>query len=124
MSNSRIDRRRFVATAAAAAATGTLKPGTLGGLESTLGVPAPPPSPIQPPQQQQPPPPVPLGNGEPPALQFQAYPGGTGALMEKLWRDNGGNPFERTAIDIERWSGPVPPPKRTSPSSPCTASRR
>jgi len=28
--------------------------------------------------------------------------------MEKLWRDTGGNPFERTAIDIERWSGPVP----------------
>ena len=29
-------------------------------------------------------PPVALGNGEPPALQFQPYPGGTGALMEKL----------------------------------------
>ena len=28
--------------------------------------------------------------------------------MEKLWRENGGNPFERTEIDLERWSGPVP----------------
>ena len=108
MSKRRIDRRRFVTTAAAAAAAGTLKPGTLGGFESSLDAAAPSAAPVQPPQQQEPPPPVPLGNGEPPALQFQAYPGGTGSLMEKLWRDGGGNPFERTAIDIERWSGPVP----------------
>ena len=40
---------------------------------------------------------APLGNGEPPAFQFQAYPGGTGALMEKLWAESGGNPFERVA---------------------------
>ena len=37
---------------------------------------------------------VPLGNGEPPALHFQACPGGTGALMERLWRESAGNPFE------------------------------
>ena len=102
-----IERRRFLATAAAAATAGTLRPGTLGGSESFPGVAAPSALPLQAPQQE-PPPPIPLGNGEPPALQFQAYPGGTGALMEKLWRDSGGNPFERTAIDIERWSGPVP----------------
>jgi hypothetical protein len=28
--------------------------------------------------------PLALGNGEAPALQFQAYPGGTGALMEEI----------------------------------------
>ena len=102
-----IERRRFLATAAAAATAGSLRPETLGGSESSPGVPVPPTLPIQTPQQD-PPPPAPLGNGEPPALHFQAYPGGTGALMEKLWRNTDGDPFERTAIDIERWSGPVP----------------
>ena len=51
---------------------------------------------------------IPLGNGEPPAFQFQAYPGGTGALMEKLWRDTGENPFERRPIEIPPREGPVP----------------
>ena len=102
-----IERRRFLATAAAAATAGTLRPETLGGSESSPGVAAPSALPLQAPQQE-PPPPIPLGNGEPPALQFQAYPGGTGALMEKLWRDSGDSPFERTEIDIERWSGQVP----------------
>ena len=50
---------------------------------------------------------IPLGNGEPPALQFQAWPGGTGALLEKYWRA-GMNPFEKTSIDVEPWEGPVP----------------
>ena len=94
-----MERRRFLATAAAAAAAGGLDPTALAGTEAA-GVPQTPP--------QEAPPPVPLGNGEPPALQFQAYPGGTGALMEKMWHETGGNPFERTEIAIERWSGPVP----------------
>lgn len=51
---------------------------------------------------------APLGNGEPPAFQFQAYPGGTGALMEKLWLESGGNPFERHPIEIAAWEGAVP----------------
>ena len=114
-----IERRRFLATAAASAAAGTLRPESLDaaalpgaathpGAATTHPGTAPlsPPAPQAP--QQQAPPPVPLGNGEPPALQFQAYPGGTGALMEKLWHETGGNPFERTEIGIERWSGPVP----------------
>ncbi len=58
--------------------------------------------------QQSAPPPIPLGNGEPPALQFQAYPGGTGALMEKLIRERGAKAFERTAFVVDKWSGPVP----------------
>jgi Asp-tRNA(Asn)/Glu-tRNA(Gln) amidotransferase A subunit family amidase len=49
-----------------------------------------------------------LRNGEAPALQFQAYPGGTGALLEKLWREVGGTPFRRETIEIEPWEGPVP----------------
>lgn len=51
---------------------------------------------------------VPLGNGEPPALQFQAYPGGTGALLERLWKEHDGAPFARTEIDLQPWTGPVP----------------
>ena len=50
----------------------------------------------------------PLGNGEPPAFQFQAYPGGTGALIEKLWVGADGNPFESYPIAIPTWEGEVP----------------
>jgi len=45
------------------------------------------PSPLTP--QQPATPPIPLGNGEPPATVFQAWPGGTGALMEKLAKEGG-----------------------------------
>ncbi len=58
--------------------------------------------------QQPPPPPVPLGNGEEPALQFQPYPGGTGALMEKLARERGRAAFDRTVFTVEPWKGTVP----------------
>ena len=51
---------------------------------------------------------IPLGNGEPPAFQFQAYPGGTGALIEKLWVGADGNPFENYPIGIPEWEGEVP----------------
>ena len=96
-----IARREFLRRAAATAAVAS---GVGGGAVLALA-PA-----VLPAQQQQPqePPPPPLGNGEPPALQFQAYPGGTGALLEKLWRESGGSPFERHPIQIERWRGPVP----------------
>jgi Asp-tRNA(Asn)/Glu-tRNA(Gln) amidotransferase A subunit family amidase len=53
-------------------------------------------------------PPIPLGQGDPPALQFQAYPGGTGALMEKLIKERGAAAFERRPIEVEPWTGPVP----------------
>lgn len=58
------------------------------------------------PQQQ--PPPVPLGNGEAPALQFQPYPGGTGAMMEKLARERGRAAFERSEFVVEPWRAAVP----------------
>jgi Asp-tRNA(Asn)/Glu-tRNA(Gln) amidotransferase A subunit family amidase len=49
-----------------------------------------------------------LGNGEAPALQFQPYPGGTGALMEKLVRQRGAAAFDRGTYEPEAWSGAVP----------------
>ena len=60
-------------------------------------------------QQQQPAtPPVPLGQGEAPALQFQPYPGGTGAAFEALMRERGAAAFERKVFQVEKWNGPVP----------------
>ena len=91
-----VDRRTFMLLSLAATAAGTL------GIDSTraqgAGAPA----------QQQQQPPVPLGNGEAPALQFQPYPGGTGAMMEKLARDRGRAAFERSVFTIGPWRGPVP----------------
>ncbi|CAN5901573.1 amidase [soil metagenome] len=49
-----------------------------------------------------------LGNGEPPAEQFMPYPGGTGALMEKLVREHGAKAFERSHFTLEKWSGVLP----------------
>jgi Asp-tRNA(Asn)/Glu-tRNA(Gln) amidotransferase A subunit family amidase len=95
-----LERRDFLKTAAMAAATGAITPSALLARESS------PARAIS--QERQEVPLVPLGNGEHPALVFQAYPGGTGALMEKLWREYDGNPFERTPIDVEPWTGPVP----------------
>ncbi|MFI5232344.1 MAG: amidase, partial [Gemmatimonadales bacterium] len=53
-------------------------------------------------------PPVPLENGEAPALQFQPYPGGTGAYMQKLAREHGKAAFDRATFTVEKWSGAVP----------------
>jgi Asp-tRNA(Asn)/Glu-tRNA(Gln) amidotransferase A subunit family amidase len=50
---------------------------------------------------------APLGNGEHPALVFQAYPGGTGSLYAK-WHAEGVDPFARTPIPIDPWTGGVP----------------
>lgn len=41
-------------------------------------------------------------------MTFQAWPSGTGALMEKLARENGKAAFERSTIEVEVWDGPVP----------------
>ncbi len=53
-------------------------------------------------------PPVPLGNGEPPALQFQPYPGGTSALMEKLVRERGAAAFNRGTYEPGPFTGSLP----------------
>ncbi|MCJ7630587.1 MAG: twin-arginine translocation signal domain-containing protein, partial [Longimicrobiales bacterium] len=83
-----VDRRHFLKLAASAAAATGLAPGAFGA-GTLLGQERPPTA-----TGQEAPPPVPLGNGEPPAFAFQAYPGGTGSLLEKMWREGGGSPFE------------------------------
>src|SRR5678815_3240001 len=45
-------------------------------------------------------PPPPLGNGEPVSWTFQPYPGGTGALMEKLVREHGVAAFQRSVFTL------------------------
>jgi Asp-tRNA(Asn)/Glu-tRNA(Gln) amidotransferase A subunit family amidase len=50
----------------------------------------------------------PLGNGEPPAEQFMPYPGGTGALMERLVREHGVKAFERSRFTVEKWTVALP----------------
>ena len=99
-----MDRRHFVFLSLAAAAASTLGAGT------ALAQPGPALAALggqRAPQQQQEPP-VPLGNGEPPALQFQPYPGGTGAMIEKLARERGRAAFDRAEFSVEPWSGAVP----------------
>ncbi len=49
-----------------------------------------------------------LGNGEAPAEQFMPYPGGTGALMEKLVKEHGASVFDRSSFNVAKWSGAVP----------------
>ncbi len=100
-------RRRFIRVAATAAAAGGLVSGP-GAAEAApphpregKGPPAGPGGPLWDD-------PVPLGNAEPPALQFQAYPGGTGALMEKLIRERGGHAFQTAPVEIPPWEGPEP----------------
>ncbi len=56
---------------------------------------------------QQPPPPE-LGNGEEISWTFMPYPGGTGALMDKLLRERGAAAFQRATFTVEPWTGPVP----------------
>jgi Asp-tRNA(Asn)/Glu-tRNA(Gln) amidotransferase A subunit family amidase len=102
-----LERRDFLRVAGAAAAAGALNSSALAA-DTALAAAAPrAPASVAPALPQQAPL-IPLGNGEPPALTFQPYPGGTGALMERLWREHGPRLFERTAIEIEPWAGPVP----------------
>jgi Asp-tRNA(Asn)/Glu-tRNA(Gln) amidotransferase A subunit family amidase len=94
-----LDRRGFVRNALGAAAlaavpssltaqSGTVPPATGRGADAT--------------------PPRPLGNGEPPAMVFQPYPGGTGSYLEKIARERGRDAFERERFTVEGWRGPVP----------------
>ncbi|RPJ54553.1 MAG: amidase, partial [Acidobacteria bacterium] len=94
------------ATAAGAFGADFARAQVVGGVAAGGAKPAQPaPSQAQAPP---PPPPVPLGNGEAPALQFQPYPGGTGAMMERLARERGRAAFDRAAFTVEPWRGPVP----------------
>lgn len=101
-----VERRDFLRAAVTAVAAGAMAPSELLAME---------PDPtaraelaravLQ--ERQDAPPPVPLGNGEHPALVFQAYPGGTGSLYKK-WHGQGLDPFRRHPIAIDPWVGPVP----------------
>src|SRR5215218_361974 len=64
--------------------------------------------PTPPPQAPQQPPLPPLGNGEPMSWTFQPYPGGTGALMEKLVRQHGPAAFQRATFTVPQWTAAVP----------------
>lgn len=93
-----VARRCFLKTAVAAGAAGALTPTSADETEAPVG-----------PASQDPPPPAALlGNSEPPAFHFQAWPGGTGALMERLWREHGSRAFERKAISVDAWRGAAP----------------
>ena len=101
-----IDRRHFVLVSLAAAAATALGADPVGAQEEqarriTAGS---GPAQVRPQRE----PPVPLGNGEPPALQFQPYPGGTGALMQKLVHERGAAAFDRGTYEPDPWTGTVP----------------
>jgi hypothetical protein len=91
-----VDRRQFVFMSLVSAAATAFGTAAVAKAQGTPGAA----------QTQQPP--LALGNGEAPALQFMPYPGGTGALMEKLARERGRNAFDRAVFRVEKWSGPVP----------------
>ncbi len=102
-----VDRRQFMfysLVAAAASTFGAPAAGAQSARASANGLGSLASGAAQPPQV----PPVPLGNGEAPAMQFMPYPGGTGALMEKVVRERGAAAFTRTPHAVEKWSGAVP----------------
>lgn len=88
--NSTTDRRKFLRAAITTAAVATIP----GDVSAQRGQEAPPPRP--------------LGQGEPPAMVFQPYPGGTGAYLEKIATERGRQAFERARFSVEPWRGPVP----------------
>jgi Asp-tRNA(Asn)/Glu-tRNA(Gln) amidotransferase A subunit family amidase len=49
-----------------------------------------------------------LGNSEPLSWTFEPYPGGTGALMEKLIAERGADAFRRSPFVVEQWNGSLP----------------
>ena len=93
-----LGRRQFMKVTALA---------TTGGLAQLVPAPQSKPAQQRPGAQTRPALPA-LGNAEPPAMEFQACPAGTGALMEQLVRQHGAAAFERATIDLEPWDAPVP----------------
>ena len=91
-----LERRDFLKAAAVAVAAGAVRPETLLAAEPKLQD-DPDFLDALAQQSQEGPPPVPLGNGEHPALVYQAYPGGTGSLYRK-WHAEGLDPFARHEI--------------------------
>ena len=92
-----MDRREFVFLSLVTAAASTFG---FGARAIAQGV-----APGQAPQQT---PLPPLGNGENLSWTFQPYPGGTGALMEKLVNERGAAAFHRAVFTVPKWTGAVP----------------
>jgi Asp-tRNA(Asn)/Glu-tRNA(Gln) amidotransferase A subunit family amidase len=99
-------RREFMFRSLAAAAATTFGAQAVLAQAATSTPAAAAPVPL--PQQPQAAPFFPLGNGEPPAEQFMPYPGGTGALMEKLVREHGAGAFARSSFAVERLRNSLP----------------
>jgi len=98
-SSGEVDRREFVFLTLAAAAATTFGFGSPALAQGAGGAG----------RGQQPQAPLPpLGNGEPVSWTFQPYPGGTGALMEKLIHERGAAAFARATFTVGPWTGPVP----------------
>jgi len=98
-SNGAFDRRQFVFMSLVTAAASTFGFGARALAQAPAGAA---------PQAPQQPPPPPLGNGDPVSWTFQPYPGGTGALMEKLINERGAAAFKRATFTVDPWTGPVP----------------
>jgi len=103
-----VDRRRFLKLAATVAAATGLAPAALPGAarlsaqgSAARAAAASAAAPLTRVQE-------PLGNGEPPAYTFQAWPGGTGDLMRQMFEQYGAAMFDRAEMTVEPWSGPVP----------------
>src|SRR5688572_23567867 len=91
-----VDRRKFVFASLAAAAATTFGFGAKALAQGVPGAVS-----QQGPQQQ---PPVPLDNMEALSWSFQPYPGGTGALLEKTYRETGAAAFKRQPF---AWNQPT-----------------
>lgn len=100
-----VERRDFLRAAIAAVAAGALDPAAALAATDDPEIQATLAEALL--QERQEVPPVPLGNGEHPALVYQAYPGGTGSLYRR-WYEEGVDPFAHSPIPIEPWTGPVP----------------
>jgi Asp-tRNA(Asn)/Glu-tRNA(Gln) amidotransferase A subunit family amidase len=99
-----IDRREFMFMSLIAAAATTFGghavyaqrgAGAAGGAAGGAGAPAPEPFLL-------------TDSIEPPAEQFMPYPGGTGALMEKLVREHGPAAFQRSVFTVPKYVGAMP----------------
>ena len=99
-----IDRRQFMFRSLVAAAATTFGAKAVRAQATTGGAAAPAAAVAQ----QQAVAPYPLGNGEAPAEQFMPYPGGTGALMEKMVKEHGAKMFDRAVFTTEPFVGAVP----------------
>ncbi len=110
-----IDRRDFVfwSLVTAAASTFGFGAGALAQAPTTAPGTTPQAAPLPP-----------LGNGEPVSWTFQPYPGGTGALMEKLINERGAAAFQRATFVVQPWTGKVPTDRQRDRVPPRASSLR